>query len=61
MDDHSPGQMRQGHVLICMLGAHLTWHLRQARAPLTSTDEDLLVGLNRPRPFRGACVPNWPP
>jgi hypothetical protein len=27
-------------VLICMLAAYLTWHLRQAWAPLTYTDED---------------------
>ena len=30
----------KGHVLICMLAAYLTWHLRQAWAPLTCTDED---------------------
>jgi len=28
------------HVLICMLGCYLTWHLRKAWAPLTFTDED---------------------
>ncbi len=28
------------HVLICMLAAYLTWHLRRAWAPLTYTDED---------------------
>ncbi|MGB9304108.1 MAG: IS1634 family transposase [Mycobacterium sp.] len=28
------------HVLICMLAAYLTWHLRQAWAPLTFTDEN---------------------
>jgi len=27
-------------VLICMLAAYLTWHLRQAWAPLTYTDEE---------------------
>ncbi len=27
------------HAFICMLGAHLTWHLREAWAPLTFTDE----------------------
>jgi len=26
-------------VLICLLAAHLTWHLRRAWAPLTYTDE----------------------
>src|SRR6476661_3239328 len=31
----------KGHVLICMLAAYLTWHLRQAWAPLTYTDENL--------------------
>jgi hypothetical protein len=30
----------RAHVLICMLAAYLTWHLRRAWAPLTFTDED---------------------
>ena len=30
----------KAHVLICMLAAYLTWHLRQAWAPLTYTDEE---------------------
>jgi hypothetical protein len=34
----------RAHVLICMLAAYLAWHLRQAWAPLTFTDE------NRPEP-----------
>jgi hypothetical protein len=29
----------KAHVLICMLAAYLTWHLRAALAPLTYTDE----------------------
>ena len=29
----------RAHVLICMLAAYLTWHLRHAWAPLTFTDE----------------------
>jgi hypothetical protein len=29
----------KAHVLICMLGCYLTWHLRQVWAPLTFTDE----------------------
>jgi hypothetical protein len=29
----------RGHVLICMLAAYLTWHLRAALAPLTYTDD----------------------
>src|SRR5450631_3055616 len=35
----------RAHVFICMLAAYLTWHLRQAWAPLTFTDE------NRPDPI----------
>jgi len=31
----------RAHVLICMLAAYLVWHLRQAWAPLTYTDEGL--------------------
>jgi hypothetical protein len=30
----------RAHVLICMLACHLTWHLRQAWAPLTFTGEN---------------------
>lgn len=30
----------ESHLLICMLAAYLTWHLRQAFAPLTFTDEN---------------------
>jgi Transposase DDE domain len=30
----------KAHVLICMLAAYLTWHLRQAWAPLTYTDAE---------------------
>jgi hypothetical protein len=37
---HRLGKRVKGHVLICMLAAYLTWHLRQAWAPLTYTDED---------------------
>ena len=29
----------RAHVLICMLACYLTWHLRQAWAPLTYTGE----------------------
>ncbi len=34
----------KAHVFLCTLAAYLTWHLRQAWAPLTFTDE------NRPEP-----------
>ena len=30
----------RAHVLICMLGCYLTWHLRRDWAPLAFTDED---------------------
>jgi hypothetical protein len=30
----------RAHVLLCMLACYLTWHLRQAWAPLTFTDQD---------------------
>jgi hypothetical protein len=30
----------RAYVLICLLAAYLTWHLRQAWAPLTCTDEE---------------------
>jgi Transposase DDE domain len=35
----------RAHVFICMLASYLIWHLRQAWAPLTFTDE------NRPEPI----------
>jgi hypothetical protein len=35
-----PGRI-EAHLLICMLAAYLTWHLRKAFAPLTFTDEDI--------------------
>jgi transposase len=31
----------KAHLLICMLAAYLTWHLRKAFAPLTFTDENI--------------------
>ncbi|MDQ5839955.1 MAG: transposase, partial [Chloroflexota bacterium] len=41
---HTETRVR-AHVFICMLAAYLLWHLRQAWAPLTFTDE------NRPDPI----------
>jgi hypothetical protein len=35
---HTSSRVR-AHVFICMLAAYLVWHLRQAWAPLTFTDE----------------------
>jgi hypothetical protein len=42
----------KGHVLICMLAAYLTWHLRQAWAPLTCTDEEPPAPANPVAPAR---------
>ena len=42
----------RGHVLICMLACYLTWHLRQAWAPLTFTDEDPPARANPVTPAR---------
>src|SRR5450755_4342530 len=36
---HLPDRVR-AHVLICMLGYYLTWHLKAAWKPLLFTDED---------------------
>ena len=36
---HGLEERVKAHVLICMLACYLTWHLRQAWAPLTFTDE----------------------
>lgn len=37
---HSTEDRTRTHVFLCMLTAHLTWHLRTALAPLTYSDED---------------------
>ena len=42
----------RAHVLICMLAAYLVWHLRQAWAPLTFTDQDPPAPDNPVRPAR---------
>jgi hypothetical protein len=42
----------KAHVLICMLAAYLTWHLRQAWAPLTYTDEEPPAQANPVAPAR---------
>jgi hypothetical protein len=42
----------RGHVLICMLAAYLTWHLRQAWAPLTCTGEEPPEQANPVKPAR---------
>jgi hypothetical protein len=40
----------KAHVLICMLGCYLTWHLRTAWAPLTYTDQQPPQPANPVRP-----------
>jgi hypothetical protein len=42
----------RGHVLICMLACYLVWHLRQAWAPLTFTDEHRPARANPVAPAR---------
>jgi Transposase DDE domain len=42
----------RAHVLICMLAAYLTWHLRKALAPLTYTDEQPPTPANPVTPAR---------
>ena len=42
----------KAHVLVCMLAAYLTWHLRQAWAPLTYTDEEPPAPANPVAPAR---------
>ena len=42
----------KAHVLICMLACYLTWHLRQAWAPLTYTDEHPPARANPVAPAR---------
>jgi transposase len=46
----------KGHVLICMLAAYLTWHLRQAWAPLTCTDEEPPVPASPVAPARRSAA-----
>jgi transposase len=37
---HRLAERTQAHAFVCMLAAHLVWHLRRAWAPLTFTDEE---------------------
>ena len=46
----------RGHVLICMLACYLTWHLRQAWAPLTFTDEHPPARANPVTPARRSAA-----
>jgi hypothetical protein len=38
---HYPTNRVTAHILLCMLAAYLTWHLRHTLAPLTFTDENI--------------------
>jgi Transposase DDE domain len=49
---HRLGDRVRAHVLICMLACYLTWHLRQAWAPLTFTDEHPPARANPVAPAR---------
>ena len=46
----------KAHVLICMLAAYLTWHLRKAWAPLTFTDQDPPASGNPVAPARRSAA-----
>src|SRR6266568_5326776 len=46
----------KAHVLICMLACYLTWHLRQAWAPLTFTDQDPPAPVNPVCPARRSAA-----
>jgi len=41
---HYLSERVRAHVFLCMLAAYITWHLRQALAPLTYTDENIPHG-----------------
>src|SRR5207245_5780282 len=52
----------KAHVLICMLACYLTWHLRQAWAPLTYTDQNPPAPGNPAAPARRSpAAPATPP
>jgi transposase len=46
----------KAHVLVCMLACYLTWHLRQAWAPLTFTDEHPPARVNPVAPARRSAA-----
>jgi hypothetical protein len=46
----------KAHVLICMLASYLVWHLRQAWAPLTFTDENPPAPENPVAPARRSAA-----
>jgi hypothetical protein len=46
----------KAHLLICMLAAYLVWHLRQAWAPLTYTDQDPPAQPNPVAPARRSAA-----
>jgi hypothetical protein len=46
----------RAHVLICMLGCYLTWHLRRTWAPLTFTDQNPPAPANPVAPARRSAA-----
>ena len=46
----------RAHVFLCMLATYLTWHLRQALAPLTFTDNDKPARENPVSPARRSAT-----
>ena len=52
---HTETRVR-GHVFICMLAAYLVWHLRQAWAPLTFTDQNRPTSVDPVAPARRSAA-----
>jgi hypothetical protein len=55
---HRLGDRVTAHVLICTLACYLIWHLRQAWAPLTFTDEHPPARANPVAPARRSAAAN---
>jgi hypothetical protein len=53
---HRLDERVRAHVLICALACYLTWHLRQAWAPLTFTDENPPAPENPVAPARRSAA-----
>jgi len=53
---HRLDERVRAHVLICMLACYLSWHLRQAWAPLTFTDERPPARRNPAAPARRSAA-----
>jgi hypothetical protein len=54
---HRRARRVRGHVLLCMLAYHVTWHMQQALAPMLFTDHDKqAAALQRTSPVAAARV-----